>query len=434
MIVRPGPGRWFPTHDGATSGFEYELISRFATEHELALSAVTVDSARALMSAVSASDAQLGAGGLYRPSGGSDVHGPGEDSVLWTRGIIDVEPVIIFNADGFKPKNWADLKGAEVGYVAGTGIIQSLSSLRDAHPDVHWTALDVTSTDALIAQVDDARTNYALVMASDAALARNIYLDFDVAFTAGPARQLAWALPAGQVKLRAELDGYIERLRSAGTLAQLRERFYAVSRGLARPDAGALHDKMASVLPRYRRYFEEAQDASELDWRLIAAIAYQESQWDPDAASETGPRGMMQFTSDTARHLGLADRLDAGASIIAGARYVRTLKDKLPARITEPDRTWLALAAFNIGLGHLEDARVLAQRLKLDPDTWSGVRRALPLLTDPEYYNQARLGYARGGMPVAFVDRVRAYYDILGRAQEARAPRLRSLSDSNPPP
>jgi membrane-bound lytic murein transglycosylase F len=140
---------------------------------------------------------------------------------------------------------------------------------------------------------------------------------------------------------------------------------------------------------------------------------------------------MMQFTTDTAHDLGLADRLDPGASIVAAAKYVRDLKNKLPARIGEPDRTWLALASFNIGLGHLEDARVLAQRQKLDPDSWSSVRNMLPLLADPEYYSQARLGYARGGMPVAFVDRVRAYYDVLTRVQPARAPRLRSLTDSS---
>ena len=106
------------------------------------------------------------------------------------------------------------------------------------------------------------------------------------------------------------------------------------------------------------------------------------------------------------------------------ARYFADLRDKLPARIAEPDRTWLALAAFNIGLGHLEDARVLAQSQKLDPDRWSDVRKALPLLADPVYFVKAKNGYARGGMPVAHVDRVRGYFDILLRTQPAPQPRL----------
>jgi membrane-bound lytic murein transglycosylase F len=171
--------------------------------------------------------------------------------------------------------------------------------------------------------------------------------------------------------------------------------------------------------------FVAAQEATGIDWRLLAAISYQESQWDPGATSETGVRGFMQLTEDTARHLGVSDRLDPRQSVLAAARYLHDLKEKMPRRIAEPDRTWFALAAFNIGLGHLEDARVQAQRDRLDPDRWRDVRRTLPLLALPEYYEKARLGYARGGMPVAFVDRVRAYYDILLRTQDAHQPRLR---------
>ena len=137
----------------------------------------------------------------------------------------------------------------------------------------------------------------------------------------------------------------------------------------------------------------------------------------------------MQITEDTARHLGIKDLLDPRQNVLGAARYLRDLKSKLPARIAEPDRTWLALAAFNIGLGHLEDARVLAQKQKLNPDLWSDVKKVLPLLALPEYHADARNGYARGGMPVAFVDRVRSYYDILLAHQPALQPRLRMLSD-----
>jgi membrane-bound lytic murein transglycosylase F len=134
----------------------------------------------------------------------------------------------------------------------------------------------------------------------------------------------------------------------------------------------------------------------------------------------------MQLTEDTARSLGVADRLDPKAATIGAAKYLADLKRKLPARIAEPDRTWLALAAFNIGVGHLEDARILAKRLKLNPDLWSDVRTVLPLLAEPDYYIMLKNGYARGGMPVAFVGRVRGYYDILLRTQAEEHPRLQA--------
>ena len=150
----------------------------------------------------------------------------------------------------------------------------------------------------------------------------------------------------------------------------------------------------------------------------------QESQWDPSAQSETGVRGIMQITEDTARRLGITDLLDPAQNVLGAARYLHDLKDKLPERIHEPDRTWLALAAYNIGLGHLEDARILAQKQKLNPDLWSDVKKVLPLLANPEYYEEAKLGYARGGMPVAFVDRVRGYYDVLLAQEPPHKPRL----------
>ena len=130
----------------------------------------------------------------------------------------------------------------------------------------------------------------------------------------------------------------------------------------------------------------------------------------------------MQLTEDTAKRLGVTNLLDPAQNVLAGARYLRDLKGQMPERIQEPDRTWLALAAYNIGLGHLEDARVLAQRQGFDPDHWTNVKQALPLLALPEHYEKAKLGYARGGMPVAFVDRVRGYYDVLlAHAVAARA-------------
>jgi peptidoglycan lytic transglycosylase F len=434
-IVRPAPGAWFLGPQDAPLGFEHDLLARFAGETHRELRAVTAESASDLVRQIGRNEAQIGLGGLYRPDKpdaaprrGTHARIDPDKQVLWTRGITAVEPVLIYNADGYKPKSWNDLAGAEVAYLRNTGVELGFAKVRAEHPDIRWTPLDLASADALIAQVDDADIDYAIVTSADVALARNVHLSFDVAFPAGPTRELAWAVPVGQAKLRDQLDAFIDRVRRDGTLAQLLDRYFTPARSLQRPDAGALHDRIDTVLPGLRKYFQQAQDETGLDWRLLAAVAYQESQWDPDATSETGVRGIMQITEDTAKQVGLGNRLDAQTSILAAARYLRDLRDKLPKRITEPDRTWMMLAAFNIGLGHLEDARVQAQRMKGNPDLWSDVRKALPLLADPEYFGQAKLGYARGGMPVAFVQRVRSYYDILARSLPAHAPRLRNLA------
>ncbi|NCA26579.1 MAG: hypothetical protein EBU69_00550, partial [Methylophilaceae bacterium] len=168
---------------------------------------------------------------------------------------------------------------------------------------------------------------------------------------------------------------------------------------------------------------DEVQDLTDIDWRLVAAISYQESHWDQYNTSPTNVRGMMMLTEETADELGVTDRLDAKQSILGGARYINQLKKQIPERIPEPDRTWMTLAAYNIGFSHLEDARVLADRMKLNPDSWADVKTTLPLLNKSEYYSKAKFGYANGGAPVIFVESIRTYFDIL----EKYAPAHQSL-------
>jgi len=429
VLVRPGPTTWYTAPDGQAAGFDHDLLRRFAEDAGLPLAPTLAPIGIGDFEArVSAGDARVGAGGLIRPAPGSRSTGMESSAtspLLWTSGFYTVDAVVIYPADGFRPRSLRDLAGARVAYVAGGGLDEVLQPLRLANPKIRWEPQDLPSADALIAQVDTGQADYAIVTSIQAAVARSTYLNFDVAFPAGPKLELAWILAPGQEKLRERIDAFFARARKDGTIEHFAERYFNHPREVQRIDAGVFQERVRGLLPDYRRHFHEAQEDTGLDWRLLAAIAYQESQWDPLATSETGVRGMMQLTEETARHLGVADRLDPRQSILAASRYLRDLKAKLPARIGEPDRTWLALAAFNIGLGHLEDARVLAQRLRLNPDRWTDVKKSLPLLAEPEYYEQARLGYARGGMPVAFVDRVRAYYDLLTVQEKPHQPRLR---------
>ena len=422
VIVRPGPATWFVGSDGVARGFDHDLLTRFAHERGVALHVAFADGAAPLLRKLGRGEAQLGVGGLFEAAS------PGSDrraqAIAWTAGYHAVEPVLIYNVDGYHPRSFGDLANATIAYPAHTGIDVELATLRHSHPEVHWRPVDVASADALIAQVSDGTVSYAIVASSDAAIARNIHLDFDVAFPAGPRGAFAWAVAPGNAALRDALDAFFARLRRDGTLARLTERYFADGQRVERTDAGVFQERIRRSLPEWRGTFVDAQSRSGIDWRLLAAVAYQESQWDPAATSETGARGLMQITEETARQLGVSDRLDPKASAIAAARYLADLKRKLPPRIAEPDRTWFALAAFNIGIAHLEDARVLAQRQKLDPDRWSDVQKVLPLLAEPEYYINAKYGYARGGMPVAFVGRVRGYYDILLRSAAAAEPRL----------
>lgn len=185
-------------------------------------------------------------------------------------------------------------------------------------------------------------------------------------------------------------------------------------------------EDMRERLPRYRALFKQAGERSGIDWRLLAAVGYQESMWDAKAVSPTGVRGIMMLAAGTADELEI-DRTDPAESIEGGAEYFQQLRDNLPPQIPEPDRTNMALAAYNQGPGHLNDARTLAAQLGGDPNSWKDVRRALPLLNQPRWFSKARHGYANGAVAVDYVDNVLAFYGQLNSAEHPPALRVASF-------
>jgi membrane-bound lytic murein transglycosylase F len=211
---------------------------------------------------------------------------------------------------------------------------------------------------------------------------------------------------------------FFRDMDKSGELKELRERYFGHVTRLADVDVVGILERRGTLLPGLVEHFRAAQRETGIDWRFLAAVAYQESQWDTHAVSPTGVRGIMMLTEDTADHLGVKDRLDARESILGGARYIAQLRDALPSSVSEPDRPWFALAAYNLGRGHLEDARTLARRLGKDPDKWADLKEVLPLLSRAKHNQALRHGFARGGEARAMAENVRIYYDILSRYEQ----------------
>lgn len=226
---------------------------------------------------------------------------------------------------------------------------------------------------------------------------------------------MVWYLPPGSDyrTLQRRIDTFLARLQADGSLERLREQHFGHTTVLSRIGSHTFARNIRSKLPAYRELIRQVADEYQLDWHLLAAVAYQESHWEPEATSPTGVRGMMMLTNPTAAEMGVKDRLDPLQSLRGGARYFKDLRRRLPQDIQEPDRTWMALAAYNIGLAHLEDARVLTERMGGDPHLWSDVMAHLPLLQKREHYRTTRYGYARGGEALHFVQNIRHYYSIL---------------------
>jgi len=400
----------------ALAGFEHDLAEMFAEELGVSVRFVTA-SQEDFPDLIRANKAHFAAAWLT------------PDTSLSARAsqpFFKTRDVLVQHEASLPLDELDDLAGRTVHVLAGSRQAVVMAALKDKVARLNVVEVGRSSAGELLEAVASRKVELAVVDEAMFDLALAVAPSLQATLYIGDEQPIAWVFPEkANPELVARADAFLARIQRDPAFLRLKERYFGHIHRLDGADISKLIEQSKVALPKLRPLFQHAQAATGIDWRLIAAVAYQESQWDPGATSETGVRGFMQLTEDTARHLGVSDRLDPRQSVLAAARYLRDLKEKLPKRIVEPDRTWFALAAFNLGLGHLEDARVQAQRDRLDPDRWRDVRKALPLLALPEYYEKARLGYARGGMPVAFVDRVRAYYDILLRTQDAHQPRLR---------
>jgi len=259
-----------------------------------------------------------------------------------------------------------------------------------------------------------AETKKFIADSNELSVNRHFYPELKPAFDISPPEPLAWAFPHSEDdSLFNAASTFFEKIREDGTLERLIDRYYG---HIGKFDYVGTRRYLAHIeqrLPQYKDLFIEAANEIGMDWRLLAAVGYQESHWDPDAVSPTGVRGIMMLTKAAAKDLGIKDRDDPEQSIRGGAHYMARMLQRIPERVPEPDRTWLALAAYNVGHGHLEDARILTQKNKGNFDRWLDVKESLPLLSKKKWFQQTRYGYARGREPVRYVDNIRTYYDIL---------------------
>ena len=256
--------------------------------------------------------------------------------------------------------------------------------------------------------------DYALMNSLEFGRLRRLHPELRTAHEFETGATVTWLFPSGfDRSLIDAAERFVERLRENRELELLSDRYLGHLEIHGLVDALTFARRVENRLGRFRELFERAGEEYGLDWRFIAAVAYQESHWNADAVSPTGVRGLMMLTQDTAAGLGVEDRTDPASSVDGGTRYLLDLRERLPERIPEPDRTWMTLAAYNVGLGHLHDARRLAEANGDDPDRWLDVMQWLPRLADPEWYERTRYGYARGWEPVVYVQNIRSYYDKL---------------------
>jgi membrane-bound lytic murein transglycosylase F len=414
ILTRAGSTTYSADDTGSASGFDYDLVRMLANELGLEIRIV-----------VAASDSDI----LNRLK-----NGEGHLAAAWQTPLED--PLIRSSTPYFRSRNVLvtheaslpfsgieQLAHRTVHVVAGSRQEAALREVQERVPDLLIAAEQQRNDLDLMEGVATQRYEAALVNNAEFAIGSNYYPELQNSLVIGSERPIVWLFaPDVDPVLITRANDFLESIQKSGEMDRLKDRYFGHVDRLTQADSVRFIERMHSVLPQYRPLFQAAQVTTGIDWRMLAALSYQESQWEPQATSPTGVRGMMMLTEDTADQLGVSNRLDPAQSIRAGARYLSELRDALPESVDEPDRTWMALAAYNIGMGHFNGARYIARTLKADPDSWYEMKKVLPLLAQARYYNRLKSGKGRGGEAVILTENVRVYSDILNRHEQRYRP------------
>ncbi|WP_286695756.1 membrane-bound lytic murein transglycosylase MltF [Spongiibacter sp. UBA1325] len=429
VLTRNGPTTYYESQ-GNPSGFEYHLVKDFADYLNVELEMIPVVSLDELFENLHEGRANLAAAGL-------SITPERSAALQFGPSYMSVKQLFIYNRTlTDKPADYAALPDLRIRVLGNSSHAEVLRELREQYPSLTWSESRDQETIDLLEQLQQGEIDITMVDANEFHANRAFYPDFRIAMSAGKPGKLAWALSknADNTALQQALETFFEEIKANGELDRLIDRFFTFNERQSFIRTQTFLKMKEQRLPNYKGLIEQVAIEYDMDWRFLAAISYQESFWNPKAKSPTGVRGMMMLTRPTAKELGVDNRLDPLQSLRGGARYYKKLYTRLPSGIEPPDRSWFALAAYNIGLGHLEDARILTEKSGGNPNLWSDVKETLPLLRQRKWYKQTRYGYARGDEPVRYVENIRRYYSLLtwDELNRYRVPPPRIVSDYLP--
>jgi membrane-bound lytic murein transglycosylase F len=340
--------------------------------------------------------------------------------IQFSRAYLTVQQQIIVHKANRDINSIADLSGRAIHVRRGTSYQEQIEALQEDGLDINLVLHDNVPTEELIRQVAEREITVTVADTNVAHLNRRYFPNIRIAFPISPEQSIAWAVRKQDRQLLREMNKFFGRIIENGTFGRIYDKYYGTVEIFDYVDLKVFQRRLESRLPRYEYMVRREAARYGFDWRLIVALMYQESHFDPKAKSHTGVRGLMQLTRHTAEEMNVSNRLDPEQSIRGGVQYLNKLYDRFDD-IPERNRMWFTLAAYNVGYGHVRDAQMIASSKGLDPLKWASLKKTLPLLRFPRYYQNTRFGYARGTEPVRYVERIRTYYDIL-RWQSLRDP------------
>lgn len=405
VITRNSATTYYEGPDGPR-GMEYDLIKGFANSLGVKLRLTIATSTAEALTMLSEDEGDVVAAGVMVT----------EQRKIWMRFATPYQKVtqqLIYRKGNGRPKDISQLDG-KLMVVEKSNHEKRLHELHSEYRDLTWSKTDKLDAQELMGLVDSQEISYTITDSNTYQLNRHFYPELRTAFSLTEPEPLAWGFSKFQdPSLHQAAVNYIDKLQKDGDLAHLLDRYYGHAKNFDYVGTKYYMEHIKTRLPKYRHLFEYHAKEFKVDWRLLAAMAYQESHWNPRAVSPTGVKGIMMLTQATAKYLGVKNRRDPVESIRGGASFYSRIWKKFPERIDPVERMWLTVASYNIGHGHVEDTRIITEKRGGNPDSWKDVRNNLPLLRKKRWYKKTKHGYARGNEAVTYVENIRSYYDIL---------------------
>ncbi len=402
----------YATINGKRYGLDYELAQQFADYLGVKLKVTVRQNISQLFDDLDHGDADLLAAGLVYNSERVQNYQPGPT-------YYSVSQQLVYRVGSYRPRSLSNVTAEQLTVAPGQVVINDLQTLKEKkYPDLAWTVDDKRGSVDLMQAVIDGKLSYTIADSVAIGLFQRVHPELAVALDVTDEQPVTWfSLKDSDNTLSAAMLDFFNNMNEDGTLARLEEKYLGHGDDFDYVDTRSFLRAVDNVLPDLQPLFEKY--ASAIDWKLLAAISYQESHWDPLATSPTGVRGLMMLTKNTAQSLGLSDRTDAEQSISGGMRYLQDMMDKVPDSVPQEEKIWFALAAYNMGYAHMLDARALTAKQKGNPDSWADVKQRLPLLSQKPWYSKLTYGYARGHEAYTYVENIRKYQiSLVGYLQE----------------
>lgn len=409
VVLLNGPSTYYiGTQD--SQGFEYDLLKEYSEYLGVKLNITTAHTVKEALELSKNEDIDITSASVAKTALREKIYnfGPSyfevQEQVICHRGMLGTSKF---------PRDVEDLAGLSIIVGEETSYSETIKSLQNDGFDINMTLSSEYSTEELLSKVSAHEIDCTIADSNIYALNLRYFPEIALAFSISGREQLAWILPENSEKLEKDMYSWLNSFNQQGKMLQLKDHYYSYVLFFDYYNTKMFYKRIRSRLPKFKKYFQEAATRFSIPWTLLASMSYQESHWNPNAKSFTGVRGLMMLTLSTAKQLGVTNRLDPKQSITGGTKHIKQMLKRVPKEVEGENRLKFALAAYNIGLGHVKDAQKLAVKLGLNKNVWSDLKIVLPLLSKKKYYRSLKYGYARGAEPVKYVEAIYNYREIL---------------------